>query len=256
MPPDIDLNPVDLARYARQLDMPGFTRADQIRMKGKFVVILGLGGTGGPAALYLAAAGIGKIRLVDRDRVELSNLNRQILYAEDHLGQKKARRAAEALRAFNSSIDLEAFDREVRETNLEELVGQADCVVCALDESADRLLVNHHCFRKGIPANYAFVHGFRAEVISVLPKRRPCLACLIDEKAVCTLTGTGAVLGVTAGLAGLIQAGETLKTLIRPEWVRTGRRLFLDLTDMTMTPLECGVNPDCPCCSGNREYEI
>lgn len=248
MPPESTLTEHEIARYGRQLGVPGFSHDTQRRLKEACVAVLGLGGTGSAAALYLAAAGVGNLRVVDRDSIELSNLNRQILYTESALGQHKAPEAAASLRKINGDIRVEELDIHINEENLSELLEGADFVVDALDQTADRLLVNRACFGSGIPANHAFVHGLRAEVITVFPGFRPCLACLVDKGTRTSLHGQSIVLGVTTGIAGLLQATEAIKALVKPEWVIAARRVFLDLVDMTMAPLECATVPGCPCC--------
>ena len=248
MPPEIPLTEHEMARYERQLRIPGFPHDTQRRLKEAHVTVLGLGGTGTSAALYLAAAGVGNLRVVDRDCIELSNLNRQILYTDSALGQLKAPKAGEFLRAINGDICVEELDIHINEENLPEILKGSDFVVDALDQMDNRLLVNRTCYGAGIPANHAFVHGLRAEVITVLAGSRPCLACLADEDTRSSLHGQSVVLGVATGIAGLLQATEAIKSLVRPEWVATGRRVFLDLVDMTMAPLECAAVPGCPCC--------
>ena len=248
MPLESTLTEREIARYGRQLGVPGFPLDTQRRLKEACVAVLGLGGTGTAAALYLAAAGIGNLRVVDGDSIELSNLNRQILYTESALGLRKAPEAAASLRKINADIYVEDLDIRINKENLPVLLKGADFVVDALDQTADRLLVNRACYGSGIPANHAFVHGLRAEVITVLPGFRPCLACLVDKGARSSLHGQSIVLGMSTGMAGLLQATEAIKALAKREWVIASRRVFLDLVDMTMAPLECAAMPGCPCC--------
>lgn len=242
------LTPSELERYDRQLRIPTFSNEVQQKLKKSRVAVLGLGGTGCPAAIYLAMTGVGQIRVVEYDRVELSNLNRQILYGEDTLNRDKAEVGSETLRKLNRDVTIETINQKVTEENVNGLVEGCDFVLDGFDRSGDRLIVNEACLRAHIPANHAFVHGFRGEVISVIPGRGACLRCLIDETVPTSLAGVGNVIGVTAGVVGLFQAADVIKYLTLMGETFPGVRILIDLLDFTVYHLEEEKRKDCPHC--------
>ncbi len=251
------LTPRELERYDRQLHIPMFSQEVQQRLKKSKVAILGLGGTGCPSALYLTMAGIGHIRVVEYDQIELSNLNRQILYGEEGLKKKKTEVGSHLLRNLNREIFIEAIDRKVTEENIRETIDGVDFVVDGFDQVSDRLMVNQACLRAHVPANHAFVHGFRGEVVTVIPFQGSCLRCMMDDQtALTSLSGVGKVIGVAAGVVGLFQAAEVIKYLTFIGETFPGQRLLIDLLDFTLYHLEQEKRRDCPHCGlmaeGNR----
>ncbi len=167
--------------WARQTAIPGFGAEGQKKLQESRVVVLGLGGVGGPAALYLAAAGVGSLVLVDGDCVETSNLNRQILFGSSDLGRSKAHLAAERLLGLNPDLEVEVVDTFVRESDLEPLLKNSQFVLDCFDKNADRLAVNRACMNLGIPAVHGFAQDFSGEIFMVIPGRSSCLACAMDE---------------------------------------------------------------------------
>ena len=248
------LSPGELERYDRQLRIPTFSHEIQQRLKKSKVAILGLGGTGCPCAIYLSAAGVGEIRIVEHDKVELSNLNRQILYGECVLREYKVEVGTERLRDLNRDISLEAVKEKVTEKNVEELIRACDFVVDGFDKVRDRLIVNQACLIAQIPANHAFVHGFRGEVVTVIPGQGPCLRCFIDDQtALTSLSGVGNVIGVAAGVVGLFQATDVIKHLTSIGEIFPGQRLLVDLLDFTLYHLEQERRRNCPHCNHLQE---
>ncbi|MBI5445661.1 MAG: HesA/MoeB/ThiF family protein [Deltaproteobacteria bacterium] len=243
----------ELGRYDRQLRVPTFTREVQAALKASRVVLLGLGGTGCPAALYLVAAGVGHLRVVDHDLVQLDNLNRQVLYGEEALGRKKVDAGCARLRSLNGEGIVEALDGKVTAENVGELVAGAAFVIDALDRVEDRLAVNRACLRAGIPANHAFVHGFRGEVVTVAPGRGACLRCLVDPSTPPSLSGVGTVVGVAAGVVGLFQATDALKHLTGLGDTFPGVRILVDLLDFSVAHLDPCPEEPCPECGGPKE---
>ncbi len=250
MRPEVNaLTSKELERYDRQLRIPTFSHETQQKLKKSQVAILGLGGTGCPCALYLTAAGVGKIRVVEYDQVELSNLNRQILYGEDALKRRKATVGSEKLRDTNREVFVEAIDEKVTEENIEGLISGFDFVVDGFDKVKDRLTVNQGCLRAHLPANHAFVHGFRGEVVTVIAGQGPCLRCFIDDQtALTSLSGVGNVIGVTAGIVGLFQATDVIKYLTSIGEIFPGQRILIDLLDLTVYHLDQERRRDCPHC--------
>ena len=200
-------------------------------------------------------AGVGYLRLVDRvgERVELSNLNRQILYKDTDVGRVKVKAAEEAVRGFNSGVVVEGVEETIDQDNIMHLISGMDFVVDGLDSVRDRLLVNDACVKLGIPANHAFVHGFRGELVNVLPREGPCLRCILrDEDAGPSLTGVGVVIGVSAGVVGLAQACDAIKYLIGLGDFIVGRRILFDLTDWTIYQVDFTRDRNCPVCSAKE----
>jgi molybdopterin/thiamine biosynthesis adenylyltransferase len=157
------LSPEEQTRYDRQIMIHGFGEAGQEKLKNSKVVIAGAGGLGSPVSIYLAAAGIGYIRIIDRDVVELSNLNRQVLHWHKDIGRKKAESAAEKLKAMNPGITVEGLNIDINETNVEEVVKGFDVIVDAMDNLATRLLLNKAALKLKIPFVHGAIHGFEGQ---------------------------------------------------------------------------------------------
>lgn len=209
---------IDLTRFSRQLMLPGFGLEGQKLLHGSSVVILGLGGLGCPVSTYLAAAGVGRLILVDYDRVELTNLHRQVLYTPSDIGLSKVEAAASRLKALNSAVALTKVERRLQFGDLwfEELLAKADVVVDGSDNFSARYAVNHAAVKTNTPLCYGSVYRYGGEVSTFVADGGPCYACL---HPVPPLDGTvpscaeGGVLGVAPGLVGMLQATEVLKLL-------------------------------------------
>ncbi len=221
------------ARYARQIALPEVGFEGQRRIARARVALVGAGGLGSPVALYLAAGGVGALRLADPDRVELGNLHRQILHGEQRLGQLKVESAAMSLRALSSWIELEAWAEAVDAANVDEFLAGCDLLIDGSDRVAARYLLNDACFARGIPLVHAAVEGFRGMVTVFDPRRSdsPCYRCLFpDEEAgeppSCAARG---VLGPVPGVFGCLQAVEALKLLLGIGEPLVGRLLLADL---------------------------
>ena len=237
--PNIELFPdAELRRYARHLALPEVGLEGQVRLKAARVLVIGMGGLGCPAAQYLAAAGIGQLTLADDDRVELTNLQRQPLYAEGDLGLPKAEVASTRLRALNSAIRIEALVERITASNVMELVQQHDLVLDGTDSLIARYLLADGCHLAGVPLVHGALRRFEGQV-ALFPPQGPCYRCLfprppppeaIDDCA------TAGVLGAVPGLLGSLQALEALKWLlgIGP---RKGRLLLLDGLAGTIQPV-------------------
>lgn len=195
-------------RYKRQLNIPQFGAEKQARLKQSRVAVPGVGGVGGTAALYLAAAGIGHMIVVDRDRVENSNLNRQVLFACCDVGHPKARAAQQRLKALNDAIKIESVDIDVSESNLSSIIGDCHYVLDCLDTNYMRLMVNRTCIKLNLPASHAFAQDFSGELFSVLPGESACLACIMDESF--PEPEETPVMGVATGMVGLAMAAVLL----------------------------------------------
>ena len=250
-----------LARYDRHLRLSGVGVDGQQRLLAARVAIIGAGGLGSPAAFYLVAAGVGTIALIDDDRVERSNLQRQILHVDAAVGCAKVDSARERLLALNPSIRVEAIGARVGPDNVEALLRGADVVIDGSDNFAARYLVDAACLRLGIPLVYGAVERFTGQV-SVFDAgryrgRAPCYRCLfpeppgVDEAPNCAEAG---VLGVLPGLIGVLQATEALKLILGLGEPLVGRLLRVDARTMRFSETALAVDPDCPGCGAAARF--
>lgn len=241
-----NLSSKELERYRRQLHIPGFDENVQNRLRSCKCVILGAGGVGSPAAVYLAAAGVGNITIVDGDVVELSNLNRQIMFKEKDIGLKKAEILKERILDLNPNVKIEVFSTVAKEPELRSILNQIDLVLDTFDKNQSRLTVNKIAVQKRIPTIHAFSKEFCAELLGVIPYETACLHCVIDE---CYLEEDEvAVVGVSAGLTGLIMASMAIKHLTGIGKVSWGKRLIWDLLLENYIVSELQRDPRCPTC--------
>jgi adenylyltransferase/sulfurtransferase len=232
--------------WSRQMAIPGFGEEGQKRLEESRVAILGLGGVGGPAALYLAAAGVGELVLVDGDVVEASNLNRQILFNFSDLGRPKVQAAAERLLSLNPDLKISIVGKRIEGRDLEPILNECNFVLDCFDGNADRLAVNSECVRLGIPAAHGFAQDFSGEVFTVLPKKSACLACALDESF--PELKTTPVIGVTTGIIGTALAATVVLSLTGIGDPLAGMRLIYDLAFPGMTKVPVERMPLCPAC--------
>lgn len=242
-----ELTPYDLTRYKRQLAIDGWGEAGQLKLKSASVFIAGAGGLGSPVALYLAAAGVGRLVVCDSDAVELSNLNRQIMHADERIGENKAISAGRTLRTLNPSIEVVTLTEYLNAENVERLVGLPDIVVDCLDTFKTRHVLNAYCVRSGIPLVHAGIMGLMGQVTFIDSPATPCLACIIpvDQPAE---SGPTPVSGPVPGIIGSIQALEVLKHLTGIGETLRGRLLIMDGIDMRFDTIRIEKNPECPVC--------
>jgi len=236
----------DLIRYDRQLLI--ISKAGQEKLKRASVAIVGIGGLGSPVAFYLAGAGVGRLILIDPERPELSNLNRQIMHWEGDFSLSKAKSAAEKLRKFNSDIIIEPKSVKITKENVSEILGEVDVVVDGLDNYETRYLINEYCVENGKPFVHAAVRGLVGQATTIFPKKSPCLRCIIPEPP--KPERKFPILGATAGTLGCIEAMETIKVITGFGRPLIGRLLIVDLEDMTFNLIEVKKRPDCPICGG------
>jgi len=248
------VNDEQLLRYSRQINLPAIDIAGQERLLHSRVLIVGLGGLGSPVALYLAAAGVGTLRVADFDKVDLSNLQRQILHTTDRIGMTKVASAIQALGAINPDVLVEGYPNPIDAGCLPGLLEGVDVVVDACDNPATRYALNAACQRDRIP----LISGaaIRAEgQVTVFPGTPggPCYQCLypsagqLDE----TCTNNG-VLSPLVGIVGAIQATETLKILTGSGRTLAGRLLLIDALALEFRALNLPADPTCPVCGGDR----
>ena len=236
----------ELDRYDRQIIMPGFGAVGQEKLKKAKVFIAGAGGLGSPAALYLAAAGIGTIRIADHDTVAASNLNRQILYQEKDIGGEKAVSAAARLKKLNSKIKIETIGETITEDNAAKLIGDSDLIIDAMDNLPTRYLLNKTAIHKNIPFFHGAVYGFEGRAMTVIPGKSACLNCLYHGANI--PAEKFPVVGTTPGVIGCIQATEVIKYLTGLGELLTGRFLNYDGLSMKFTEFKIKRDPGCAHC--------
>jgi adenylyltransferase/sulfurtransferase len=216
----------DSTRYERQILYTGLGKKGQERLKQSHVVVAGLGGLGCSSSLYLACAGVGHVTLVDYDRVEPSNLNRQVLYGEEDIGDKKPVSAARKLAKLNSSIEITPVFKKITEHNVSEIIKGASLVMDGTDNFKTRFILNKACVAEGIPFIHGAVHGLFGQVTTILPGKTPCLACIFPE--VPQRRSVFPVLGVTAALIAVLQVTEAIKLLVGFGSLLTGKMLYFN----------------------------
>lgn len=242
-------------RYSRQMRLPQVGPAGQARLAGASVLIVGAGGLGSPVALYLAAAGVGRLGLVEFDRVETSNLHRQVLYTTDDVGRPKLDAAVERLHALNPHVHVEPHAVRLDASNAEALIRRYDVVADGTDTFATRYVVNDACVAAGRPNVFASVNGFAGQASVFATPEGPCYRCLFPEPPPPGLVPScaeGGVLGAVPGLLGTLQATEVLKMLLQAGSPLVGRLLLFDALDMKVQTVAIDRDPDCPVC-GHRQ---
>lgn len=239
------------ARYSRHLLLPEVGEEGQRKLKGARVLLVGAGGLGSPAALYLAAAGVGRIGIIDGDVVDVTNLQRQILYGTEDVGSKKAETAAKALEKLNPEISFVTYTERLTEHNALKLIGEYDIVVDGTDNFGTRYLVNDACYFKSKPNVYGSIFRFEGQASVFCTPLGPCYRCLFPDPpapdAVPNCAEAG-VLGVLAGVIGTIQATEALKLALGLGNSLAGYLLIYDAIGMEFTKLKIRRRDDCPLC--------
>jgi molybdopterin/thiamine biosynthesis adenylyltransferase len=238
------LNQSELTRYQRQMIIPGLGTEGQQKLKDSRIVIVGVGGLGCASATYLTAAGVGHIKIVDNDIVNLSDLNRQILYCEDEIGEKKVAVAQKKLSRLNPTLEITPVFVRITEENVLSIIDGAQVVVDGLDNLASRLRVNSACVKLKIPYIYGGVSRLRGTITTIIPGETPCLACLAPEG----VGGLG-VLGIIPALIANLQALETIKIIIGHRPSLAGQLLLFNGDDIKCRVREIRRNENCPVCS-------
>jgi len=233
-------------RYARQISMEGFGQKAQDQLASSCVAVVGIGGLGSPACQYLAAVGVGKLILVDDQKVEESNLNRQVLHFEEdaRLPRYKVESARIKLKALNSEIMIEALPMKIEEDNVY-VLENADLVLDCLDNPKSRYILNRHCLSKRIPLVHGAVEGAAGHVFTVVPGG-PCLRCAFPKLT--PRYKPVPVLGAAAGVIGCMQAMEAIKLITGMGETPDGRALFFDLRNNLINEVQFEKDPNCPDC--------
>jgi sulfur-carrier protein adenylyltransferase/sulfurtransferase len=253
--PDAVLSNDEILRYSRHLIMPEVGMEGQQKLKAAKVLCIGAGGLGSPLALYLAAAGVGTIGIVDFDVVDYTNLQRQIIHTTGDVGRKKLDSAADKLNAINPFLNLKTFETRLTSANALDLIREFDIVADGTDNFPTRYLVNDACVLTGKPNVYGSIFRFEGQASVFATEDGPCYRCLYPEPPPPGLVPScaeGGVLGILPGLVGVIQATETIKLILGQGDPLIGRLLLVDALGMKFRELKLRKNPDCPVCGKHR----
>ncbi len=232
-------------RYHRQMLLDGWGEKGQQKLANAHVAVVGVGGLGCPIDLYLAAAGVGKITIIDADVVEETNLNRQILHWSNDIGKPKVQSAAEKLRQFNPQVTVVPIHGRLTEEMVEEWLKDADIVVDALDNFPTRLVLNRYAIKTRKPLVHGAIYGWEGRATTILPYETACLACIFEEGPP---HGTFPVVGTTPGLIAMVQATEVLKLILGIGQPLLNRYLIYDGLTMTFHTVKLRRRPNCPVC--------
>jgi len=253
--PEVVLSNDEILRYSRHLIMPEVAMDGQKKLKAAKVLCIGAGGLGSPLALYLTAAGVGTLGLVDYDVVDYTNLQRQIIHSTNDVGRKKLDSAAEKLKALNPFLNLRTFDMKLTSANALDLFREFDIVADGTDNFPTRYLVNDACVLTGKPNVYGSIFRFEGQASVFATEEGPCYRCLYPEPPPPGLVPScaeGGVLGILPGLVGVIQATETIKLILGQGDSLAGRLLLIDALGLKFRELKLRKNPDCPVCGTHR----
>ena len=250
----MDLSNQEITRYSRHLIMPEVGIEGQKKLKNARVLCIGAGGLGSPLALYLAAAGVGTLGILDFDVVDFSNLQRQVIHSEKTVGTPKVESARDRLLELNSDTNIVTYNEMLNSDNAMEIMKDYDVVVDGTDNFATRYLTNDACVFLGIPNVYGSIFRFEGQVSVFDAKRGPCYRCLYPEPPPPGLVPScaeGGVLGILPGVVGTLQASEVVKLIIGEGTPLIGRLLFIDVLNMEPRILKLRKDPDCPVCGEN-----
>ncbi|MFU8869860.1 SAMP-activating enzyme E1 [Natronococcus sp.] len=260
---ELRLDATQLDRYSRHVIMDEIGPEGQQRLLEGSVLVVGAGGLGSPAIQYLAAAGIGRLGIVDDDVVERSNLQRQIVHGDDDVGRPKVDSAADYVAALNPDVDVDTHETRLSADNVGELVEKYDVVLDASDNFGTRYLLNDHCVLTETPLSHGAIYRFEGQVTTFTNERDgdenpPCYRCVFPEAPEpgtvpdCATTG---VLGVLPGTVGCIQATEVVKYFLEKGDLLEGRLLMYDAMGMTFDTVDVLRNSECPVCGDEPEIE-
>jgi len=248
----VSLTEEQVKRYSRHIILEQVGGVGQEKLLSSKVLIIGAGGLGAPAGLYLAAAGVGTIGIVDADKVDLTNLQRQIIHHTADVGKEKVKSAENKMRAINPDIKVKTYHERVRADNIREIIREFDFVIDGTDNFSAKFLINDACYFEKIPFSHAGILRFDGQLITVLPGETTCYRCIFNApppaNAVPSCSQAG-VLGVLAGVIGSLQATEAIKYLLGLGRLLTGTLLMYDALEMNFRTVKLNRNPKCPLCS-------
>jgi molybdopterin/thiamine biosynthesis adenylyltransferase/rhodanese-related sulfurtransferase/molybdopterin converting factor small subunit len=255
MAPPVTLSKDEILRYSRHLIMPEVGMEGQLKLKSAKVLLIGTGGLGAPLGLYLAAAGVGRIGLVDFDVVDFTNLQRQVIHGTKDVGRKKLDSAADSMHDINPFVQIDKHEAAITSENAFDIMRDYDIVVDGTDNFPTRYLVNDACVLLGKPNVYGSIFRFEGQATVFAYQDGPCYRCLYPEPPPPGLVPScaeGGVLGILPGTIGLIQATETVKLILGIGEPLVGRLLLYDALGMRFRELKLRKNPDCPICGDHR----
>lgn len=233
-------------RYRRQIMLAGFGEEGQEKLKRARVLIIGLGGLGCAVSTYLTIAGVGRMRLIDRDMVELSNLNRQFLYGHQDIGRPKVDLVQEKLAALNPNVQIEGLMVEIKEENLSKLVEGYNLIVDALDNLATRLLLNKVALSRNLILFHGGVYGYEGRVTTIIPGKTPCLKCIYHKVS---KHEEVPILGVVPAIIGFLQANEVIHYILGIGQLLAGRLVIYDSLSQEFAEVRTKFDPHCTDCS-------
>src|ERR1044072_775890 len=251
---DVSLSQNEYARYSRHVIMPEVGLDGQRRLQAAKVLVIGTGGLGSPLALYLAAAGVGTIGLVDFDVVDVTNLQRQIVHGSKDVGRPKLESARDRLKDMNPHVHVEGYETRLTSENALEIIRDYDIVIDGTDNFATRYLTNDACVILGKPNVYGSIYRFEGHSSVFATEDGPCYRCLYPEPPPPGLVPScaeGGVLGILPGLIGVMQATEVIKLILGVGEPLIGRLLLVDALSMKFRELKLRQNPDCPVCGAH-----
>ena len=255
----LDLTENEIQRYSRHILLPEIGGTGQVRLRNSSVLIVGAGGLGSPVACYLAAAGVGRIGIIDHDRVELSNLQRQILHTTDRVGMSKAVSARQTLEALNPEICIETHETRLTGDNVADLVSRYDLVCDGCDNFETRYLVNAACVQHRKTLVSAAVLRFDGQLSTFRPHLGgPCYECLFPRTGAdgsAPSCGDAGIFGAVTGVLGTLQATEALKELLNLGESLSGRLLLWDALATRFTTITIPKDPDCPVCGKQERHD-
>ena len=239
-----------IERYSRQVMLPEIGGEGQRRLSAASVAVVGAGGLGSPVLYCLASAGVGHIRIIDSDTVDITNLNRQFVHSQDDIGRQKAQSAMEALARYNHDIEICADAVALDADNAEELLAGHDLVLSCVDNKKTRHILNGVCVRGGVPLIDGGIRGFEGYVLIVLPGVTPCYQCIFPQKDQQEADAGIGVLGATAGVLGSLMATEAIKRIVGIP--AQACFYFVDLLSSRITTIQAKKDPGCPVCAPER----
>ena len=251
LPDSVSLSQDEVARYSRHLIMPEVGMDGQRKLKAASILLIGAGGLGSPLGLYLAAAGVGRLGLVDFDVVDFSNLQRQILHGTEDVGRPKLHSAADSIRSINPEVQLDLYETHLRSDNAFDILGPYDIVIDGTDNFQTRYLVNDACVLLNKPNVYGSIFRFDGQASVFAPPEGPCYRCLYPEPpppGEVPSCAEGGVLGILPGLVGCIQATEAVKLILGEGTPLIGRLLLYDALQMSFQEFKVRRNKKCPLC--------
>jgi len=247
----VGLTEEQIERYSRHILLEQVGGAGQEKLLSSKVLIVGAGGLGSPAALYLAAAGVGTIGIIDADKVDLTNLQRQIIHHTSDLGVEKVKSAENKMRAINPEVTVKTYHQPAKADNIREIIREYDFVIDGTDNFPAKFLINDACYFEKIPFSHAGILKFYGQLITVLPGETTCYRCIFNAPppagAVPSCSQAG-VLGVLAGVIGSLQATEAIKYLLGLGRLLTDTLLTYDALEMEFRAVKLNRNPNCPLC--------